>query len=108
MKSRNLLTLFSLAAIFGLAGCGQSPEPTQRPASATSAPKQDKQAQPHPDPNAPTTKQLLTYYSAHLDEALAKWHECEAKGLQNVTADEKPTCVAAGNAWHNQPYRPKK
>lgn len=107
MKTRNHLMLFSLAAILaGLAGCDQSPQPTAKPAPPPVISK-DPQKQAKDNPDAPTTKELLAYYSANLKEAQAKWHECQAKGLQNVTEDEKPRCVAAGNAWHNQPYKPK-
>jgi hypothetical protein len=109
MKNRNLLKAFSLAALLiGLTGCDKSPEttPAQRPASAPI--QKDPQKRPAASPDAPTTKELLDYYSAHLEEAKTKWHECQAKGLQNVNDDEKPRCVAAGNAWHNQPYKPKR
>lgn len=108
MKTRTLKTVFAVALIAaGLAGCDQAPQETKQahtPAKITKEP----QAQPASAPrgDAPTTKELLAYYSAHLKEAQTVWHECQAKGLQNVSEDDKPRCVAAGNAWHNQPYKP--
>lgn len=53
---------------------------------------------------SPTSKELLDYYRNNLKEAKEKWDACK-KDLKSVSEEEKPRCVAASNAWHNQPYK---
>lgn len=94
------------AAAF-LAGCDRSPQKgnqTITPAEISEEPQAQPASAPRSD--APTTRELLNYYSGNLKEARAVWHECLAKGLKNISESEKPRCVAAQNAWQNQPYKP--
>ena len=108
MKTRTLKTVIALfVAVAALAGCGQAPDQTKE-APRTAKITKDPQSQPvsAPRADAPTTKELLTYYNANLKDAQAEWHKCLAKGLQNVSDEDKPRCVAAQNAWQNQPYKP--
>lgn len=108
MKTRTLKTLIAVVCVAaGLAGCDQAPQQTKQaptPAKISKEPQVQPASAPRAD--APTTKELLAYYSANLKEAQTVWHECLAKGLKNVSEDEKPRCVAAQNAWQNQPYKP--
>ena len=109
MKTCTLKTLIAVVCVaFGLAGCDQSQQQTKKQTPPPAKIIKERQAQPASGPkaDAPTTKELLAYYSANLKEARTVWHQCLAKGLENVTDEEKPRCVAAQNAWQNQPYKP--
>lgn len=89
--------------VIGVAGCEKAPQSINkgpRPAVISN----EKQEMGVDNKEAPTTKELLAYYSANLKEAKEKWDECK-KRLDKVSDKEKPHCVAAGNAWHNQPYK---
>ncbi len=108
MKLTRFAFLAGLALVFGLAGCSKPSEDAgadRAPAPAASIANVP-QALAHPQGNPPTTRELLAYYSAHLVEAKQKWQQCQAVGVQNISAADRPTCVAAQAAWANQPYKP--
>ncbi|MGX9221998.1 hypothetical protein ACWV27_26935 (plasmid) [Massilia varians] len=50
----------------------------------------------------------LKYYQARLPEAQAMLQACVAKGFDKVRGEELIKCEAARDAWHWQPYKPKK
>lgn len=108
MNHFNLKTLIVVVCVvFGLAACDQSPSQIkQTPVPSKIIKERQAQLTTGQKADAPTTKELLDYYSANLKEAKLMWQQCLTHGLENVTDEEKPLCVAAENAWQNQPYKP--
>lgn len=100
----SIIKVFLLAGIISfLSGCDKSPQPDLKVPKPAVVYK-DPQKMEGVNSEAPTTKELLKYYSEHLKEAKEHWDKCKIN-LDKVSESEKPRCVAAGNAWHNQPYK---
>lgn len=55
-----------------------------------------------------TPASWLKYYQANLPEAKAMLQACVAKGFDALRGEELIKCEAARDAWHFQPYKPKK
>lgn len=112
MKTTHFSFLMGITLILGLAGCskpnqGGGSHYTIAPAATAPAENAPKAGAVQPD-DAPTTKELLAYYDAHLSEAKQKWAQCQAAGMAKMTTADRQACVAAQNAWYTQPYKPSK
>lgn len=103
---------FAPAFIFGLsvlAGCTQKTDP--QPQAQPQVQPQPKTTQSAPENNgqernrASMLKQQLDYYSQHLEEAKQVWHDCQAKGPDNLNEAQKETCMVAQSVWESQPYK---
>jgi hypothetical protein len=108
MNTKTLL-IASVLATLALTGCNRAPDESKATEPSAGKIIRERQELPAdtPRPDAPTTRELLKYYSANLEEARTEWRRCYDKGIKNLTDEERPRCVAAQNAWHNQPYKPK-
>ena len=106
MGKRKINSFLAVAFISSfLAGCDKSPEKVDALAPAIIHKEAQRLGVDNPD--APTTKELMEYYNSNIKEAHKVWKECIEKGLDKIPAERKSVCVAAGNAWQSQPYKPR-
>lgn len=61
-----------------------------------------------PQTTADSAMHWLRYYQARLPEAKEMLQACVAKGFDKVKGEERVKCEAARDAWHFQPYKPKR
>jgi len=97
MKNSNLnkLTAVFLAAVMLISGCTKE-ESVAKPVFDVVPPVIV--AKPV---NVPASESRLAYYQANLDEATAKWNECERLGPQGMSKNEQRDCSMARVASQN-------
>ncbi|MEM8515367.1 hypothetical protein RCH14_004728 [Massilia sp. MP_M2] len=97
MKNPNLnkLTSVFMAGVMLISGCAKN-ENVEKPVFDVVPPA----IVPKPV-KVPASESRLAYYQANLDEATARWNECERLGPQGMNKNEQRDCSIARVASQN-------